>query len=496
MYFSRGNPVVYYGDEQGFTGAGGDQDARQDMFPSQSPQYNNLSDPIPGDDGAGNNDNIGSNETPMDDNFDESHPLYTDVANLAAVTKRNPTLRDGAQQSRYSSSSPGIYAFSRINRKHRREYVVALNNAESSSSASVPTYVANSWWKKVYGDGPAWLHSGGDKHLNVTLSPLSTAVYKAERHIPRSHRAPSVTLDVPATGRDRIEVRANLGTDQFAEVTFLAKAGRGGWQDIGTDDNAPYRVFHDVSDIAPGTKVQYRAVVLDNAHHTRSSDVASSTISPPAIALQAPPDGSRVRGTVEVRALATPDHPDYSVTFQRSVNGGAFSNIGTDDSSPVYTAFDDTSSLPDGAHVTYQAVLTYAPGKTVTSDSRTVTIVQARVTTAVIHYNRPDGDYAAWGLHLFGDGLAPGEATPAWENPTPFEGSDGYGALHRIGIADDTKRVGFIVHRRPPGDPNIKDTNPDRFFVPLATPEIWLRAGDGRIYSCAAANDTCVVPSA
>ena len=41
MYFSRGNPVVYYGDEQGFTGNGGDQDARQDMFPSQSPQYNN-----------------------------------------------------------------------------------------------------------------------------------------------------------------------------------------------------------------------------------------------------------------------------------------------------------------------------------------------------------------------------------------------------------------------------------------------------------------------
>ena len=35
MYFSRGNPVVYYGDEQGFTGAGGDQAARQDMFASQ-----------------------------------------------------------------------------------------------------------------------------------------------------------------------------------------------------------------------------------------------------------------------------------------------------------------------------------------------------------------------------------------------------------------------------------------------------------------------------
>ena len=34
MYFARGNPVIYYGDEQGFVGDGGDQDARQDMFPS------------------------------------------------------------------------------------------------------------------------------------------------------------------------------------------------------------------------------------------------------------------------------------------------------------------------------------------------------------------------------------------------------------------------------------------------------------------------------
>ena len=103
MYLSRGNPVVYYGDEQGFTGAGGDQDARQDMFPSQSPQYNNLTDPIEGDDGAGKNDNIGSDETPMDDNFDPGHMLYRELAGLAAVTKRHPALRDGAQQHRFSS---------------------------------------------------------------------------------------------------------------------------------------------------------------------------------------------------------------------------------------------------------------------------------------------------------------------------------------------------------------------------------------------------------
>jgi hypothetical protein len=302
---------------------------------------------------------------------------------------------------------------------------------------------------------------------------------------------------VPADGRDRLEVRADVAGDSFYEVTFLAKVGGGPWQDIGTDDNAPYRVFQDVSDVAPGTTIQYRAVVLDNAHHTRSSAVRSSTVAPPAITLEAPNEGQRVRGTVEVRATATPEHSNYVVTFERSVDGGAFTPVGTDDSSPVYTVFDDTSSLADGAHVTYRAVLTYAPGQSVTSDTRTVTIVQARVTTAIIHYNRPDGDYPAWGLHLWGDGLAPGEATAEWTNPTPFEGSDAYGALHAIGIADDTLRVGFIVHGRPPyTDPNIKDTPNDRFFIPLSTPEIWLRQGDPRIFSCAAADDSCVVPSA
>src|SRR6185295_213139 len=35
----RGVPVVYYGDEQGFAGQGGDQDARQDMFTTRVDTY-------------------------------------------------------------------------------------------------------------------------------------------------------------------------------------------------------------------------------------------------------------------------------------------------------------------------------------------------------------------------------------------------------------------------------------------------------------------------
>ena len=35
MYLLRGAPVVYYGDEVGIIGSGGDKEARQDLFPTQ-----------------------------------------------------------------------------------------------------------------------------------------------------------------------------------------------------------------------------------------------------------------------------------------------------------------------------------------------------------------------------------------------------------------------------------------------------------------------------
>ena len=317
------------------------------MFPSQSVQYNNLSDPVQGDDGAGKNDNIGSDVTPMVDNFDRGHELYRELADLAAVTRRHPALRDGAQQHRYASSSAGVYAFSRIDRSRKHEYVVALNNAEQPASASVPTFVPDSKWEKVWGSGAQRLRTGHDKALDVTIAPLSAVVYRSKKHIPRSRRAPAPTLSVTPSA-DRTGVVADIPHDSFYEVTFLAKAGNGSWKDIGTDDNAPYRVFQDTSDIEPGTQVSYKAVVLDNAGHTSTSATRTVTIPAPEIALEAPNQGQRVRGSVEVRAVATPEHADYSVRFERSVNGGPFTTVGTDTSSPVYTAFDEPRRCPTG----------------------------------------------------------------------------------------------------------------------------------------------------
>ena len=52
----------------------------------------------------------------------------------------------------------------------------------------------------------------------------------------------------------------------FNQVTVAWRpVGADGWTALGTDDNAPYRVFHDVTSLAKGTLLEYRAVLRDSS---------------------------------------------------------------------------------------------------------------------------------------------------------------------------------------------------------------------------------------
>jgi glycosidase len=271
MYFSRGNPVVYYGDEQGFTGAGGDQDSRQPMFASQVQEY--LDDDL-----------LGTSATHATANFTTSHLLYRKIKELAALTKEHPALRDGAQQHRYAADGAGIYAFSRTGTTEQREYLVALNNSETAQTAAIPTYRANAGFKRIYGDAAKEITTAADTSLTVTVPPLSAVVYRAVDKLPASAAAPAVTLGKPSTAAadsSRLKVSAAVDGTSFNEVSFEARVPGGDWQRIGVDDNAPYQVFHDVSALAASTTVEYRAVVLDNAGHTAASGVRSGTVGEP-----------------------------------------------------------------------------------------------------------------------------------------------------------------------------------------------------------------------
>ncbi|HKH17390.1 MAG TPA: alpha-amylase family glycosyl hydrolase [Solirubrobacteraceae bacterium] len=476
MYLSRGNPVVYYGDEQGFTGSGGDQVARQTMFASLVPEYRD-------------DDLIGTTSTHAQSNFEPGHPLYQSIAGLAQLTRSHGALRDGAQQHRLSQPGAGVYAFSRIDREQQREYLVALNNAEAAKTAAIPTYAGKRYFKRLYGDGPKWLRTDGQRRLTVTVPALSAVVYKlAGRRIPGSKAAPPIALDAPApaaASRGRIEVRADVGGDSFYEVTFLAKSN-GRWRSIGTDDNAPYRVFHDVSALRAGSPLEYRAVVLDNRGHTRSSGSRKTTVPVPVVTIEAPAEGAKVRGTVQLRATVDPERATHVVAFERSVAGGAWTQVGSDDSSPAYVVFDDLSALglATGTPIAYRAILTEPDGTTATSAVRTVEQAPPPVTTAVLRYFRTAGDYAGWGLHMWGDAVADSVlAQIAWDKPWPFTAIEDGWARYDIPLKDDTKPVNFIMHL-PSGDtvPDTREPGGDRSFVPSNDAEVWIKQGDPTVY--------------
>ena len=366
MYFSRGNPVIYYGDEQGFTGPGGDQDARQTLFASQVPEY--LDDDL-----------LGTDATHSTDNFNTGHPLYAKISQLAELTKEHPALRDGAHQHRYASDGPGIYAFSRTDAEDQREYVVALNNSEQPQTAEVPTYIGKRTYTRIYGEGADEAKTTADGKLTVSVPALSAVVYQSSGRIPHSKAAPAVVLQEPAPAQGdngRLKVTADVGGSSFYEVSFEARTAGGEWQPIGTDDTAPYQVFHDVAALDAGTPVEYRATVLDNGGHTATSQPRAATGPAPVLTLQKPIEGSSVKGSVELSATADPEKASHVVSFERSVTGGDWIAVGSDDSSPVYSVKDDVSGLGDGTQVRYRATMA-GTGFNVSSEIRTVTVGNA-----------------------------------------------------------------------------------------------------------------------
>ncbi|MCP8708148.1 pullulanase-type alpha-1,6-glucosidase [Streptomyces sp. AC04842] len=373
MFLSRGNPVVYYGDEQGFTGAGGDKDARQTLFASRTADY--LDDDL-----------IGTDRTHAEDTYDTRSPLYRQISALAELRKAHPALTDGVQQERYADDGPGVYAFSRTaTGKDTTEYVVAFNNAAHTRQATFATGSAGMTFKGVHGTD-ATVRSDADKKITVSVPARSAIVLRAAAPLAKPEAKPTLTLKAPEAGATgTVEVTADVQGGRLNRVVFAAQTGNGTWQTLGSADHAPYKVTHTIGEEVPaGTALRYKAVVIDSAGRTASALAASTTGTPPA---------------EEEPAAASRDY-------------------------------------------------------------------------AIVHYQRPDGDYADWSLYAWGD-LADGEATE-WPTGHAFTGRDAYGAFAWVKLKPGASDVGFLVVDK---DGN-KDVATDRTIDVTRTGEIWIKQGD------------------
>jgi neopullulanase len=161
----RGVPVIYYGDEQGFAGQGGDKDARQDMFVSRVPEY--VADRRLG----------GSPGSAGRDKFDPQHPLYRHIAKLANVRRDQAALRRGRQTVRRSERGQGLFVVSRFDPADGRELVVAFNTGDSVQEAEIEVEAASRRFTALAGECGAEAAAPG--RYRIVLAPIDFAVCAA-----------------------------------------------------------------------------------------------------------------------------------------------------------------------------------------------------------------------------------------------------------------------------------------------------------------------------
>jgi glycosidase len=160
VYFMRGVPIVYYGDEQGFVGDGGDKGSRQDMMPSFVDTYND-------------DDLLANAETTAADNFDTNHSFYQAFAKYADIFYQYPALRFGQQETLYSQDKPGVFAISRTV-KDGAKMIVVFNTAKTAQAIDLEFQLSTK--QRVY---PV---PKSDELVSDTLSvpALSFAIYEVK----------------------------------------------------------------------------------------------------------------------------------------------------------------------------------------------------------------------------------------------------------------------------------------------------------------------------
>jgi hypothetical protein len=267
MYFSRGIPVVYYGDEVGMTGSnsGKDQFARQDMFPTDIELWKNEI-------------RVGGSPIGNGDAFSvtSQSPVANYLIKLAEIRKSNPALANGPMLERYSKYA--LYVISKKDVAENREYLVAFNNSDTDEVVEVSTATSGASWTQILG---TTVVTTNQNKVSFTVPALSTVVLKADSAINQF----ATKVSKLSTSVDDLtgfyKVKAGLSSKDFLSVEFFARnAGSPKWISQGVDTGSPYSVFLDPLDF-PKKKIEVRAVARNSKGENFVLPITKLTITSP-----------------------------------------------------------------------------------------------------------------------------------------------------------------------------------------------------------------------
>ena len=265
LYLLRGAPVVYYGDEVGMIGRGGDKAARQDMFPTQVGEWRSE-------------ERVGGPPIGTGSSFDID-TVHDNVAatlrNLAELREQLPACATGSTVVRHASG--GLLAISRFDLSDRREAVAVFNAGEEAQSISFTTSTPSSVWTQWSGSDVKLVESSANGRVSFVIQPLDFVVLRAETQLPR----PGAVRATVKLGADRFTnlriLSATVPGRDPSSVTFAARrTGATAWKRLGVDDGAPYRVFLDPRSYGRGEAVSFVAVVRASDGSVSTSPVATA----------------------------------------------------------------------------------------------------------------------------------------------------------------------------------------------------------------------------
>ncbi len=266
LFLLRGGPIVYYGDEKGMTGAGGDQLARQDMFATQVDLWKSES-------------RIGGAPIGDGNSFDGANPIQDEIAALQKLEVQYPELKTGTQQLRYAQGN--FFAVSRFG--SHQEYVVAFNSDDKTTTATVPVSTLNSSWDSIFGTGS--VQTSTSNSLDITLPPHGYLVLKAASTFSATDSLKVTILNPKPDGNSDgwIPVTAFVPGNDFDQVTFAVQVPGKNWQSLGTSDHRTlattqttgglFRVYLHPAQFKKGTVLNLVAVAKNSSGAVKASQV-------------------------------------------------------------------------------------------------------------------------------------------------------------------------------------------------------------------------------
>lgn len=245
LYLLRGAPVVYYGDEFGIVGRGGDKEARHDLFPTQVADWRGE-------------ERIGSGPIGLGSSFDQAaHPVAEHLRTLGELRASHPVLSTGATVVRRSTRN--ALAVSRIDSAGRREYLALFNAGASPARLTFATATPQAEWTRLLGTTTA-ASSTRSGSLTLTIPAYSGALLQATRQIPAARPLRPALSVARDSFSDLVRVSAMAGARPVSVAFAVRRANAARWTRIAADDSPPYRTFLDPAKFRRGERVHVVAI--------------------------------------------------------------------------------------------------------------------------------------------------------------------------------------------------------------------------------------------